>query len=84
MADNIPTIRHLKQSFDLPILGGVSMMESKADNARKAAGNLVFLASVAALITVFGYVTYRYHFELWRPDFAGLIAKVGAAPTTRG
>ena len=84
MADNIPTIRHLKQSFDLPILGGVSMMESKADNARKAAGNLVFLASVAALITVFGYVTYRYHFELWRPDFAGLMAKVGVVPTPRG
>jgi len=84
LADNIPTIKHLKNSFDLPILGGVSMMESKADSAKKAAGNLVFLASVAALIAIFGYVTYRFHFELWRPDFAGLMTKVGAAPTPRG
>lgn len=84
LADNIPTIKHLKNSFDLPILGGVSMMESKADSAKKAAGNLVFLASVAALIAIFGYVTYRFHFELWRPDFTGLMTKVGAAPTPRG
>lgn len=84
MADNIPTIKHLKNSFDLPILGGVSMIESKSDNARKAAGNLIFLALVAALIAIFGYVTYRYHFELWRPDFAGLLAKFGISPTPGG
>ena len=84
LADNIPTIKHLKNSFDLPILGGVSLMETKADTAKKAAGNLVFLASVAALIAIFGYVTYRYHFELWRPDFVGALAKIGVAPSPQG
>jgi len=81
LADNIPTIKHLKNSFDLPILGGVSKMEAKGETAKKAAGNLIFLACVAALIALFGYVTYRYHFELWRPDFAGLLSKLGMAPT---
>jgi len=81
LADNIPTIKHLKSNFDLPILGGVSKMESQADIAKNAAGNLIFLASVAALIAIFGYVTYRFHFELWRPDFAGLLGKLGIAPS---
>jgi polysaccharide chain length determinant protein (PEP-CTERM system associated) len=84
LADNIPTIKHLKSSFDLPILGGVSKMESQADIAKNAASNLIFLACVAALIALFGYVTYRFHFELWRPDFAGALAKVGIAPTPGG
>ncbi len=84
LADNIPTIKHLKNNFDLPILGGVSKMESQSDTARNAVGNLVFLASVAALIAIFGYVTYRYHFELWRPDFAGLLSKFGIGPAARG
>ncbi len=81
LADNIPTIKHLKNSFDLPILGGVSKMEDKSDVAKKAVGNLVFLASVAALIALFGYITYRYHFELWRPEFAGFLSKLGLGPT---
>ena len=82
MADNLPTIRHLKQNFDLPILGGVSSIETSADNARKAAGNLVYLASVAALIAIFGYITYRYHFELWRPDFGRVFAALGIGSNT--
>ncbi len=77
LADNIPTIKHLKTNYDLPILGSVSKMEAEGEAAKNAAGNLIFLASVAAIIVVFGYVTYRYHFELWRPDFAGLLAKFG-------
>ena len=84
LADNIPTIKHLKNNFDLPILGGVSKMESSGENAKKAAWNLIFLACLAALIAIFGYVTYRYHFELWRPDFAGLLAKFGIAPAAGG
>ena len=83
LADNIPTLTHLKQSFDLPILGGVSLIESKADTARQAAGNLIFLASVAAMVTIFGYVTYRYHVELWRPDFAGIANKASGVIGTR-
>jgi len=74
LADNIPTIKHLKNSFDLPILGGVSMMEPKGAQAKKAAGNILFLVLVAAAIALFGYITYRFHFELWRPDFSGLLA----------
>ncbi|GEM_PF-1892805 len=80
LSDNIPTIKHLKNSFDLPILGGVSLMEEKGAEAKKAAGNILFLALVAAAIVLFGYVTYRFHFELWRPDFTGLLAKVGLGP----
>ena len=83
LADNMPTLTHLKQSFDMPILGGVSMIESKSQVARNAAGNLVFLASVAALITIFGYVTYRYHFELWRPDIASLASTTSGSLSAR-
>ena len=81
LADNIPTIKHLKNNFDLPILGGVSMMEPKGAQAKKAAGNIVFLTLVAAAIALFGYITYRFHFELWRPDFVGLLAKIGLGPS---
>ena len=84
LADNIPTIKHLKNNFDLPILGGVSMMEPKGAQAKKAAGNIVFLILVAAAIALFGYITYRFHFELWRPDFAGLLAKIGLGPSVSG
>ena len=73
LADNIPTLTHLKQGFDLPILGGVSMIEDKGDVAKRAASNLLFLACVAALVTIFCYVVYRYHFDLWRPDINGFL-----------
>lgn len=81
LSDNIPTIKHLKNSFDLPILGGVSMMEPKGAQAKRAAGNLIFLILVAAGIVAFGYITYRFHFELWRPDFSGMLAKIGMGPS---
>ena len=80
LADNIPTIKHLKTNFDLPILGGVSMMEPAGTQAKRAAGNIIFLVLVAAAIAAFGYITYRFHFELWRPDFAGLLSKIGLGP----
>jgi len=84
LSDNIPTIKHLKNSFDLPILGGVSMMEPKGAQAKKAAGNIIFLILVAAAIALFGYITYRFHFELWRPEFGNILAKIGLGSGTAG
>ena len=81
LADNIPTIKHLKNNFDLPILGGVSMMEAKGAQGKRAASNIIFLVLVAAAIALFGYITYRFHFELWRPDFSGLLTKIGLGPS---
>jgi len=73
MADNMPTISHLKSSFDLPVLGGISMIGTAGQKTRTVLGNLVYLAVVAGLITLFAWITYRYHVTLWRPDVTGLI-----------
>ena len=67
LSDNMPTVTHLKRAFDLPVLGGVSLMERSGQTAQAAAGILVFLAGAAAFLTFFAFITYRYHFELWRP-----------------
>jgi uncharacterized protein involved in exopolysaccharide biosynthesis len=77
LADNMPTISHLKNSFDLPVLGGISMMGTAGQKTRTVMGNLIYLAVVAALITIFAWVTYRYHVELWRPNVEGLIEATG-------
>lgn len=73
LADNMPTVAHLKRSFDLPVLGGVSMMERSGETAQAAFSTVIFLAGAAAFATFFAFITYRYHFELWRPDLPGLI-----------
>jgi len=78
LSDNMPTISHMKNAFDLPVLGGISMIGTAGQRTRTVLGNLAYLAVVAALITVFAWVTYRYHITLWRPDIAGLIAKISA------
>jgi len=75
LSDNMPTISHMKNAFDLPVLGGISMIGTAGQKTRTVLGNLVYLAVVAGLITLFAWVTYRYHVTLWRPDIAGLIAK---------
>lgn len=77
LADNMPTISHLKNSFDLPVLGGISMIATEGQTTRTIVWNVFYLAIVAALATLFAYITYRYHFELWRPDVAGLIEATG-------
>lgn len=76
MADNMPTISHMKSSFDLPVLGGISMIGTAGQKTRTLLGNLVYLAVVAGLITLFAWITYRYHVTLWRPDVTGLIEAV--------
>jgi len=76
MADNMPTIAHMKNAFDLPVLGGISMIGTAGQKTRTLAGNVVYLAIVAAFITLFAWVTYRYHITLWRPDLSGLIETV--------
>ena len=73
MSDNMPTITHMKNAFDLPVLGSISMIGTAGQKTRTVMGNLVYLAIVAALVTLFAWVTYRYHITLWRPDVAGLI-----------
>ena len=77
MADNMPTVTHMKNAFDLPVLGGISMIGTAGQKTRTVLGNLLYLAVVAALITIFAWITYRYHVALWRPDVAGLIEAVG-------
>ncbi len=77
MSENMPTISHLKNSFDLPVLGGISMIGTAGQKTRTVMGNLAYLAVVAALVTIFAWVTYRYHFELWRPNVSGLIEATG-------
>ncbi len=77
LADNMPTISHLKNSFDLPVLGGISMIGTAGQKTRTVMGNLIYLAVVAALVTIFAWITYRYHFELWRPNVEGLIEATG-------
>jgi len=77
LADNMPTISHMKNSFDLPVLGSISMIGTAGQKTRTLLGNLVYLAVVAALITLFAWITYRYHVTLWRPDVSGLLEAVG-------
>ncbi len=76
MADNMPTISHMKNSFDLPVLGGISMIGTAGQRTRTLAGNLAYLAIVAALVTIFAWVTYRYHVSLWRPNVGGALQSI--------
>jgi len=78
MADNMPTISHMKSAFDLPVLGGISMIGTAGQKTRTIFGNLIYLAVVAALITIFAWVTYRYHVTLWRPDVSGLMKTIAS------
>ena len=77
MADNMPTITHMKNAFDLPVLGSISMIGTAGQKTRTVLGNLMYLAVVAALVTIFAWITYRYHITLWRPDVSGLIEAAG-------
>ena len=77
LSDNMPTIAHLKNSFDLPVLGGISLMATEGQTTKRIVWTLLYLAIVAGLVTIFAYVTYRYHFELWRPNVSGLIEATG-------
>ena len=77
LADNMPTMSHVKNAFDLPVLGSISMIGTAGQKTRTVVGNLAYLAVVAALITIFAWITYRYHFTLWRPNVAGLIEATG-------
>ncbi len=77
MSDNMPTITHMKNAFDLPVLGSISMIGTAGQKTRTVMGNLIYLAVIAALVTIFAWVTYRYHVTLWRPDVTGLIEAVG-------
>lgn len=76
MSDNMPTLSHLKDSFDLPVLGSISMIGTAGQKTRTVADNLIYLAIVAAVITLFAWITYRYHVTLWRPDIGGLVQSV--------
>ncbi len=77
MSDNMPTITHMKNAFDLPVLGSISMIGTAGQKTRTLMGNLLYLAVVAALVTLFAWVTYRYHVTLWRPDVSGLVEATG-------
>lgn len=77
LSDNMPTIAHLKNAFDLPVLGGISTIAATGQNTRNVMGTTAYLTAVAASATVFAYVAYRYHFQLWRPNIEGLIEATG-------
>ncbi len=77
LSDNMPTIAHLKNAFDLPVLGGISTIGTAGQTTRNVVGTTAYLTAVAASVTLFSYVAYRYHFQLWRPNVEGLIEATG-------
>ncbi|MDX5360547.1 MAG: Wzz/FepE/Etk N-terminal domain-containing protein [Alphaproteobacteria bacterium] len=72
MADNFPTLMHLRNAFEMPILGSVSMVRPARSLAQRLTSAAVWGASAAALVAVFGGLIYLYHFQLYRPDLTGL------------
>ncbi|MCP1335894.1 XrtA system polysaccharide chain length determinant [Futiania mangrovi] len=72
MSDNFPTLMHLRNAFEMPILGSVSMIRPARSMAQRLTSLAVWGASAAALVAIFGGLIYLYHFQLYRPNLTGI------------
>ncbi len=79
MMDTMPSIVHLRESFDLPILGGVSRLENQKQAAGALFGNLIFIGLASLFVMTFAILIYKYHIALWRPDIGALASQARAA-----
>lgn len=79
MMDTMPSIVHLRESFDLPILGGISRLEDQQRAAGAVIGNLLFMGLASLFVMTFALLIYKYHVALWRPDLGAITAQARAA-----
>lgn len=79
MMDTMPSIVHMREAFDLPILGGISRLEDQGRAAGAMIGNLLFLGLASLFVMTFALLIYKYHVALWRPDFGAIAAQARAA-----
>ncbi|WP_018633119.1 hypothetical protein [Neomegalonema perideroedes] len=79
MMDTMPSIIHVREAFDLPILGGVSRLEDQKQAAGAMLGNLLFMGLASLFVMTFALLVYKYHFALWRPDLGVIASQARAA-----
>ena len=77
LADTMPTLAHVRNAFDLPILGSVSAIENSGKTARTAASNLLLLLAFALFVMLFALLIYKFHVQLWRPSVGGFLGRIG-------
>ncbi|MEO1291735.1 MAG: Wzz/FepE/Etk N-terminal domain-containing protein [Pseudomonadota bacterium] len=69
LADNMPTLIHLRAAFDLPILGSISRIHPTGHRQRAFASFIAFAIATTALIAAVGYLYFLFEHRDWRPDF---------------
>ena len=69
LSDTFPTLTHLREIFDLPILGSVSQVAGSGQRAVNIIKNFAWSGAVVSLFMMFGGLIYIYHFLIVRPDF---------------
>ena len=76
MEQRMPTIYHLRDVFDLPILGSISQVETSATNEVNVIDNAMWAGGLALLITIYGLLIYFFAILHARPDFSILYDKL--------
>lgn len=69
LSDTFPTLAHLREIFDLPILGSVSQVAMSGQRAVSFIRNFAWAGAMVSLFLMFGGLIYVYHVLIIRPDF---------------
>jgi hypothetical protein len=66
----MPTLQHLKQHFDLPILGSISYVPAQGDMVQNVKENTLWFTSLGLLVLLFVFMIWYFHIMMKRPDFS--------------
>ena len=69
MEQRMPTIYHLRDVFDLPILGSISQVQTATDNQVNVIDNMMWAGSLALLVIVYGILIYFFAILYAKPNF---------------
>jgi len=69
LSDTFPTLAHLREIFDLPILGSITQVGKTGQTTVIFAKNFAWTGALVSLFAMFGGLIYVYHFLIVRPDF---------------
>ena len=76
MEQRMATIYHLREAFDLPILGNISMVQLVTNRKTEMYNNVIWLSGLMVLILLYISLIYYYIFLYSQPDFSLIADKL--------
>lgn len=78
MEQRMPTIYHLRDVFDLPILGSISKVETLHNNESNIIDNSMWAGGFALLFVIYGLLIYFFAITYAKPNFSILFDKLSS------